>query len=48
MCLPHENNSEISDSYTNHYDQQSKDIVYKHLKEDIEYFNYSFGDEKNF
>ena len=40
--LPHVNKSVNKLDYLNHYDDTSRDIVYKHLKEDIEYFNYSF------
>ena len=42
--LPHVNKSVNKLDYLNHYDDASRDIVYKHLKEDIEYFNYSFGE----
>ena len=44
LDLPHKNNSGVSDYYIDHYDQRSKDIVYQHLKRDIEHFNYSFGE----
>jgi len=40
--LPHINKGDNQSDYVDHYDSISRDIVYEHLKEDIEYFNYKF------
>ena len=40
--LPHTNKALYKSEYSKHYDSISRDIVYNHLKEDIEYFNYTF------
>lgn len=42
--LPHANKSQNSSGYSQYYNNNSRDIVYKHLKQDIDYFNYNFGE----
>lgn len=41
--LPHLNKTD-QDSYINYYDEESKNIISEWFREDIEYFNYKFGE----
>ena len=43
--LPHLNESQYDNDYSLYYSEKIKKIVSQYFKEDIEYFEYTFGDE---